>query len=284
MTVLGDELQKALNEKKNDVNSYVWKGPRVNGVQEEFKLMDANYDTLKKWYDRCQQMLYNTDVHTPGRKTLIKVIDEQIAKCRAELLLRWLKKEKQYTNIKCLEDLRAIISNNKEILTPEAIKTYPISEVMNGLPIEFQTVSIKYVLDACIDLLGVLDTSHITRNFIIKMGLWFTPQELQEDLYQKDPDTGKPRNRLELVREYLQVDPNIKLRISETGLTYGEFKSIYMLQKNKYSSYTSEQLNTLANKVLYRLQMQCEDQARQWEEKADEINRVAAIKGWNVTR
>ena len=116
------------------------------------------------------------------------------------------------------------------------------------------------------------------------MGLWFTPQELQEDLYQKDPDTGKPRNRLELVREYLQVDPNIKLRISETGLTYGEFKYIYMLQKNKYSSYTSEQLNTLANKVLYRLQMQCEDQARQWEEKAAEINKVAAIKGWNVTR
>ena len=24
MTVLGDELTKALNEKKNDINSYIW--------------------------------------------------------------------------------------------------------------------------------------------------------------------------------------------------------------------------------------------------------------------
>lgn len=28
MTVLGDELTKAFNEKKNDINSYIWKGPR----------------------------------------------------------------------------------------------------------------------------------------------------------------------------------------------------------------------------------------------------------------
>ena len=53
MTVLGDKLQEALDVKKEDINSYVWKGPRVNGVQEEFKLIDADYDTLKKWYNRC---------------------------------------------------------------------------------------------------------------------------------------------------------------------------------------------------------------------------------------
>ena len=65
MTVLGDELTKAFNEKKNDINSYIWKGPRVNGVQAEYKLVDADYDTLKTWYNKCQQMLYNKDVHTP---------------------------------------------------------------------------------------------------------------------------------------------------------------------------------------------------------------------------
>ena len=284
MTVLGDELTKAFNEKKNDINSYIWKGPRVNGVQAEYKLVDADYDTLKTWYNKCQQMLYNKDVHTPGRKTLINIINDQILRCRAELLLRWLRKEKQYTNIKCLEDLRTIISNNKDVLTPEAIKTYPIKEVMDGLPLEYQDVPIKYVLDSCLDLGGVLDTSHITRNFIIKLGLWFTPQELQNDLYQKDPDTGKPKNRLELVRDSLKVDPSIKLRISETGLTYSEFKAIYMLQKNKYSSYTSEQLTVLASKILYRLQLQCEDQAKQWEDKSAEIAKVANIKGWDVTR
>ena len=36
MTVLGDKLQEALNA--NNVNNYVWKGPKgPNGVQEEVK-------------------------------------------------------------------------------------------------------------------------------------------------------------------------------------------------------------------------------------------------------
>lgn len=284
MTVLGDKLQEALNVKKEDVNSYVWKGPRVNGVQEEFKLIDADYDTLKKWYNRCITMLNNTDVHTPGRLVLVNIIDDQIARCRAELLMRWLRKEKQYTNIKCLQDLRQIIANNKEVLTPETIKTYPMCEVMSGLPIEFQTVSVGNVLDACMDLLGVFDCSHVTRNFIVKMGLWFTPQELQNELCQRDPNTGKPRNRLEVVREILKVDPAIRLRISETGLTFNEFKAIFNIQKDKYSSYSSEQLNVLANKILYRLQNQCEEQAKQWQDKANEIAKVANIKGWDVTR
>lgn len=284
MTVLGDKLQEALDIKKEDVNSYVWKGPRVNGVQEEFKLIDADYDTLKKWYNRCITMLNNTDVHTPGRLVLVNIIDDQIARCRAELLMRWLRKEKQYTNIKCLQDLRQIIANNKEVLTPETIKTYPICEVMSGLPIEFQTVSVGNVLDACMDLLGVFDCSHVTRNFIVKMGLWFTPQELQNELCQRDPNTGKPRNRLEVVREILKVDPAIRLRISETGLTFNEFKAIFNIQKDKYSSYSSEQLNVLANKILYRLQNQCEEQAKQWQDKANEIAKVANIKGWDVTR
>lgn len=284
MTVLGDKLQEALDVKKEDVNSYVWKGPRVNGVQEEFKLIDADYDTLKKWYNRCITMLNNTDVHTPGRLVLVNIIDDQIARCRAELLMRWLRKEKQYTNIKCLQDLRQIIANNKEVLTPETIKTYPICEVMSGLPIEFQTVSVGNVLDACMDLLGVFDCSHVTRNFIVKMGLWFTPQELQNELCQRDPNTGKPRNRLEVVREILKIDPAIRLRISETGLTFNEFKAIFNIQKDKYSSYSSEQLNVLANKILYRLQNQCEEQAKQWQDKANEIAKVANIKGWDVTR
>lgn len=284
MTVLGDKLQEALDVKKEDVNSYVWKGPRINGVQEEFKLIDADYDTLKKWYNRCITMLNNTDVHTPGRLVLVNIIDDQIARCRAELLMRWLRKEKQYTNIKCLQDLRQIIANNKDVLTPETIKTYPICEVMSGLPIEFQTVSVGNVLDACMDLLGVFDCSHVTRNFIVKMGLWFTPQELQNELCQRDPNTGKPRNRLEVVREILKVDPAIRLRISETGLTFNEFKAIFNIQKDKYSSYSSEQLNVLANKILYRLQNQCEEQAKQWQDKANEIAKVANIKGWDVTR
>lgn len=286
MTVLGDKLQAAMSKKASDITTYVWKGPKVNGEQQEILMIDASFDQLKQWYRHCQQMLYNEDSKNPGRVTLLEIVQDQISRCRAELLVRWLMSEKQYSNTRCLEDLRKLISNNKDTLTPEAIKSLPISKVMDGLPIDYQQVPIKLVMDACLDLLGIFDNSHITLNFTLKMGLWFTPREMQKDLYRKDPETGKARNRLDVVKEELRISlrPNQYLRICDTGLSYTEFKAIYMLQRDKYSNLTSEQLKLLSNKILYRFQIQCEEQAKQWLTKIDEINKVAADKGWDVTR
>lgn len=286
MTVLGDKLQAAMSKKASDITTYVWKGPKVNGEQQEILMIDASFDQLKQWYRHCQQMLYNEDSKNPGRVTLLEIVQDQISRCRAELLVRWLMSEKQYSNTRCLEDLRKLISNNKDTLTPEAIKSFPISKVMDGLPIDYQQVPVKLVMDACLDLLGIFDNSHITLNLILKMGLWFTPREMQKDLYRKDPETGKARNRLDVVKEELRISlrPNQYLRICDTGLSYTEFKAIYMLQRDKYSNLTSEQLKLLSNKILYRFQIQCEEQAKQWLTKIDEINKVAADKGWDVTR
>ena len=284
MTVLGDKLREALNDKANDVNSYVWKGPKVNGVQEEIKLADADYDQLKRFYSHCEQMLYNSDVKNPGRLTLLDIVADQIQRCRAELLIRWLRFEKQYTNTRCLEDLRNTIKNNKEILTNEAIKTYPIGNILNGIPVEFEEVPVSLVMDACLDSLGLCDTSHLTLNFIVKMGLWFTQQEMQKDLYRKDPETGKTMNRLAVVSKELRLNPSISLRICDTGLTYAEFKSMCRLKRDKYANLTSDQLKLLSNKVLYRFQNQCLEQAKQWKDKMEEIKKVAELKGWDVTR
>lgn len=284
MTVLGDKLKEALNDKANDVNNYVWKGPKVNGVQEEIKLVDATFEQLRKFYVHCDQMLYNSDSKNPGRITLLGIVQDQIQRCRAELLIRWLRAEKQYTSTKCLEDLKAIIRNNKDVLTNETIKTYPIGEIINGLPVEFHDVPVSLVLDGCLDALGTLDNSHLTLNFIVKMGLWFTQQEMQKDLYRKDPETGKTMNRLEVVRNELKLNPSIMLKICDTGLNYAEFRSMCRLKRDKYTNLTSEQLRLLSNKVLYRFQNQCEAQAKQWKDKIDEINKVAELKGWDVTR
>jgi len=289
MTVLGDKLAEKLAEKANDINSYVWKGPKVNGVQEEIKLVEASFNQLQKFYNHCNEMLYNKDSKYPGRITLLGIVQDQILRCRAELLIRWLRLEKQYTTTNCLEDLRAIISNNKNELTQEVIKTYPIGNIMNGLPIEFERVPISLVLDACLDSLGVLDNSHLTLNFIVKMGLWFTPQEMQKSvadggLYEKDPVTGKAVNRLEVVAKKHSLNPSISLRIDNTGLSYAEFRSMYKLKRDKYANLTSDQLRLLSNKVLYRFQDQCEMQAKQWQDKIEEILKVAESKGWDVTR
>jgi hypothetical protein len=289
MTVLGDKLGEALIAKANDINNFVWKGPKVNGVQEEIRLVDADFYQLQKFYNHCNEMLYNKDSKYPGRVVLKDIVQDQIQRCRAELLIRWLRSEKQYTTTNCLEDLRAIISNNKEELTQEVIKTYAIGNIMNGLPIEFERVPISLVMDACLDSLGVLDNSHLTLNFIVKMGLWFTPQEMQKPvadggLYKKDPETGKAVNRLEVVTKELRLNPSISLRIDNTGLSYAEFRSMCRLKRDKYANLTSDQLRLLSNKVLYRFQDQCEMQAKQWQDKIAEILKVAESKGWDVTR
>ena len=289
MTVLGDKLGEALSAKANDINNFGWKGPKVNGVQEEIRLVDADFYQLQKFYNHCNEMLYNKDSKYPGRVVLKDIVQDQIQRCRAELLIRWLRSEKQYTTTNCLEDLRAIISNNKEELTQEVIKTYAIGNIMNGLPIEFERVPISLVMDACLDSLGVLDNSHLTLNFIVKMGLWFTPQEMQKPvaeggLYKKDPETGKAVNRLEVVTKELRLNPSISLRIDNTGLSYAEFRSMCRLKRDKYANLTSDQLRLLSNKVLYRFQDQCEMQAKQWQDKIAEILKVAESKGWDVTR
>lgn len=284
MTVFGDKLKEALSDKVNNVNNYVWKGPKVNGVQEEIKLVDSDYDQLKRFYTHCEQMLYNSDVKNPGRITLIDIVSDQIQRCRAELLVRWLRSEKQYTNTRCLEDLRNTIKNNKEILTNEVIKTYPIGNIINGIPAEFNEVPVSLVMDACLDSLGILNNEHLTLNFIVKMGLWFTQQEMQKDLYRKDPETGKAMNRLEVVSKELRLNPSISLRICDTGLSYSEFRSMCRLRRDKYANLTSDQLRLLSNKVLYRFQDQCEAQAKQWLDKMEEIKEVAELKGWDITR
>lgn len=284
MTVLGDKLREALNDKANGVNSYVWKGPKVNGVQEEIKLVDADYDQLKRFYNHCEQMLYNSDTKNPGRLTLLDIVSDQIQRCRAELLIRWLRAEKQYTNTRCLEDLRITIKNNKEILTNETIKVYPIGNILNGIPVEFREVPVSLVMDACLDSLGLFDNSHLTLNFIVKMGLWFTQQEMQKDLYRKDPVTGKAVNRLLVVSKELRLNPSISLKICDTGLSYAEFRSMCRLKRDKYANLTSDQLRLLSSKVLYRFQNQCESQAKQWKDKMEEIKKVAELKGWDITR
>lgn len=280
--IMEDKLKEALNMAANDINTFIWKGPKVNGVQEEYKLVDCTYEQLQKYYKHCDEMLHNTNKKNPGRLVLVDIVQEQIQRCRAELLIRWLRLEKSYSATRCLEDLRTIINNNPD-LNQETIKTYKIGQVMQGLPLEFEQIPIGLVMDACLDCLGVFDSSHITLNFIIKLGFWFTPQEMQE-LYKKDLNTGKAVNRLAVIREKHNIDPKYMLRIDSTGLTYQEFKYMLDLKRDKYSNIASNPLKILSNKVLYRYQELCVAQAKPWQDKMNEILKVAEFKGWDVTR
>lgn len=269
-------------EVEKNIENYIWKGPKVNGVQEEIRLVDCDLAKLQKFRNHCKQMLYNEDNKYPGRYVLIKMVEDQIQHCRAELLVRWLRSEKHYTYQNCFEDLKTIINNNKESLTPEIVKTYPIGNIISDIPNEYKRVPLELVLQACMYSLGVCNTSYISLNFICSLGIYLTQQEMQHEFFEKDPATGEVKNRMDLIKQREGLNPAVKLRYNPTGLSYVEFHQLCKLNKDKYENLTTAQLKLLSDKVLYKFQNRCERQAAQWQEKIQEIEEVANAKGWDI--
>ena len=81
MTIIRERLEEAIASKKADIKSFVWKGEKkeVNGVltQEEVRLIDADENQLKKFYNHCMSMLYNEDKQNPGRYLLLNIIQHK---------------------------------------------------------------------------------------------------------------------------------------------------------------------------------------------------------------
>ena len=283
MTVLGDKLQEAF---ENDVNSFIWKGEKkeVNGkfVQDEIKLMDATPEQLNQFMSHCNTMLYNENKKHPGRIPLLSIIRDQRENCNVELFLKYLAIGNEAEGIKpfprfsYFQALKDFLNNNKEALPKEKWATTPIT-VITKVPVEFSNITIDKVYKACIDSLGIFDKSHLTNNFIIKMGLWFTSQELR-DLTEKDEKTGKTIDRLTVIKNRLNIKNNIKLKINREGLTYKEFRAMMNLKSRKYSELTIDQLTILRDKILFKLEEEVEKHIEQWEKRKKQIEKVMQLR------
>mgnify|MGYP007092394314 CR=1 FL=1 len=282
MTILKERLEEAMASKKNDINSFIWKGRKqeVNGevIQEEIRLVDATEEQLKTFYAHCKSMLYNQDRQNPGRYILIDIIKDQIERCNCELFLRWLEQEKGKPRFNFLSDIRAILDNNRDTITDT--RNVPISAIVGGCPDEFKDLSISLVMDGALDRLGRMNRQHITKTFILKQGLWFQPQELK-DLTVKNED-GTTRDRLEVVKERLGLKQSVNIFITPKGLSYTQLRAMIMLKNKKYSELTSDQLKTLRNVVLFALIEECNFHISQWEARISQLKKVAAEKGYDL--
>ena len=281
MTIIRERLEEAIASKKADIKSFVWKGEKkeVNGVltQEEIRLIDADENQLRKFYNHCMSMLYNEDKQNPGRYLLLNIIKDQIERCNCELFLRWLEQEKGKPRFTFLSDIRTILDNNKDSI-PDT-KSVPISAIVGGCPDEFKEIPISLIIDGCIDRLGYFNKQHITLSFIVKQGLWFTQQELK-DLTERNED-GTIKDRIEVVKERLglELKPNINLYITPKGLTFGQLKAMLLLRSKKYSELTTDQLKTLRNVILFALSDEVRFHINQWESRITQLKEVAKFKG-----
>lgn len=281
MTILKERLEEAIASKNTNVNNFIWKGKKqeVDGkiIQEEIKLIDATEEELNSFYKHCKSMLYNQDKQDPGRYVLIEIIKDQIEKCNCELFLRWLQ-DKGKPRFNFLSDIRNVLDNNKE-LDP---KTTPISVIVGGCPDEFKEIPISLVMDGCLDRLGKFDKQHITLTFILKQGLWFTPQELKE-LTIKNED-GSIKDRVEVVKEKLSLKPSVNIYITPKGLSYAQLRAMVLLKSRKYSELSIDQLKTLRNVILFSLSDDARFHISQWETRMAQIEMVAEARGIKLAK
>ena len=269
MNTLKEKLTEAINARNNDVKSFVWK---ADGTQEEVRLVDATPEQLQQFFNHCHSMLYSTDKLNPGRYVLLDIIKEQREKCNVELYLR----ESYPRHLYC-QDVLSCISKNKALFPQAKLKELSIGLITGGLPREFERLSIASVIDGCLDQLGIMDNKHITFSFILNLGVYLTPEEMKV-FNEKDKD-GNTRSKLEVIKERLNIKPSVRLTVKPTGLNYTELRAMLNLRPKKYSDLTTDQLITLRNKVLFRLEQEVNFHIEQWEERIRQIQLTAQSRG-----
>ena len=281
-TVLGEALQQALDAKKPDYSSFVWKGEkRKEGdryVQDNEKIDSMSPERLKECYNHCNRMLYSEDPKHLGRYNVLEEVTEQIVNCNTELLLRYfensyLRNENRPATkrFSLMISLRELMKNNPEI---SDWNTVALSTFSKNIPEEFQDITVENILNGCTDNLGAFNKQHLTMTFITKMGLWFTKAEENEFKCNSNSE------RLKIAKERLHLPEKLILRFSEKGLSYHEMRAILILpKKQKYSDMTTEQLYTLRNKVLLRLSREIDSHIYSWKKLMHQIELVAKSKG-----
>ena len=280
--ILKEKLTEAINAKNNDISLFTWKFARKpDGTQPEIKLVDATKEQLKEFYNHCNSMLYNTNKVNPGRYTLLDIIREQREKCNIELFIRKIETTsldgKGLPRFMYWQSILDFKKRNPEYFVEHDFESSPISIFTGKLPREFENITIGSVMKACLGQLGVYNNKHITFNFILNMGVFLTQSELKE-FNEVDKD-GKKRSKLELVKERLDINPNVTLIVKPGGLNFTELRAMVNLRTKMYSELTTDQLTVLRNKVLFRLENEVMHHISRWEKKIQEIKKVAEARG-----
>ena len=277
------KLKEAIEKKQQDITNFVWKGSKSldeNGKyrQNEKRLVDMTERELQNAYDHCKTMLFNKDSENPGRYVVLESIADQRDKIGAELFLRYVEQNHHLVRFTLLTSINEFLRNNKDVSKTHKLT---VSDAIPSVPNEFEKVPINMVVDGCLDRLGTFNKKHITRTFVLKQGIWLTPAESKE-LLEYNPD-GSIKDRLEVVRERLNIKEVEKLFINSKGLNYTQMRAMLNIKPNrKYLDLTTTQLETLRYRILFNLEESVKNHISSWERRMEEIELVLTSKGYQV--
>lgn len=117
----------------------------------------------------------------------------------------------------------------------------------------------------------------INDKFILAQGIWLTDDE-KIDLTETD-EKGNIKNRIDVIKERLSLDPKIKIKINPNGLTFAEFRSIVQLSPiSRISVLPTITLKTLRDKILLLLDNDLDYHINKWNNLKSNIRRVAEVR------
>lgn len=270
MTEFGDTLAKAIDDKKNDINSFVWKSQNGNDV----RMMDMDADALQKAYNHANSMLTSKSRWTPGKLVIRENLHKTWDECNTELFMRFMIHDSNvgFTTNKDLFDY--IVAAKKQY---DATDADSITTIVTGVPSVYERITIGQLLDACFDKLGTFNKKLLSDKFILSQGIWLTEDEKKE-LTEYEPD-GTMRKWLDVVKERLFL-ANVRLRIDQKGLSYSEFRSLVQMDKlPKISSLSTATLTLLRDKILLLLDSDLNYHIDRWMDIISQLKKVAEYKG-----
>ena len=284
MGIVGENLQAAIDKKSNDITTFVWKEERIKtedgkSKQSERRMIDMSESELQKAYNYCKTMLFNSDPKRQGRYKVLELISNQKDKCGAELFLRYIEQNTEMSRFTLLSSINEFLAKNKE-----ALKGYSpvVSDVFSSVPDEYNRIPLDLIVDGCLDRLGTLDKKHITRSFVLRQGIWLTPAEAKD--LSEPGINGKMRDKIEVVRERLNLKETERLRINSTGLNYTQMRAILNIKPDrKYLDLTTSQLETLRYRILFGLEEVVTTHIASWEKLMENIETVAETKNFKVS-
>lgn len=284
MTLLRERLLEAQERKENDIKNFTWLYPkdRDNGnIQNEVKLVSCTEEQLKGFYSHCNKMLYNDSKENPGRVNVLKIIQDQITKIGVELMLRdFESKNENFDRFSFALSIDEFLEKNKDVDSKVAtIKNFI------KVPRKYEDLTLYSVYEGCIGKLGLFENPHITRSFILRMGLWLNKGTGDYKKLKEWSELNKlsSLNTMEKVYKYLRLREYDKLRSNPTGLNLSQMKGMLEItHSKKYTDLTIEQLVTLRYRVLLDLRANVRSHISKWETLKHQIELVAESKGFKL--
>lgn len=272
MSDFADKLVQAFDNKENDINRWVWKMSNGN----EVRMLDLTPEQIQHNYTHVLEMLNNKDPYHPGVQRKRDQVRRMWDCANTELLLRHILYDYNIEGLRTNKDLLDYISAHKQ--TNGLKNSDYVTSIFNGLNDCYKKITIDDLLSACLDSLPAFNKRLISDKFILSLGIWFTEQE-KKDLTEYTSD-GKYRNRKDVIKERLLLNPNVEIRFNSKGLTYSEFRSLLRIEGHpKFSTMTTDVLKLLRDKVLLLLDQDLEYHIQKWSILKEKLEIVASYKG-----